>query len=82
MKITVEIPEDELKEAVMALVARDFKAEFSSDRRMAMKVVAECVREIIYKEKAEIVDRIVAQASRECRSKAVKKLLENIEQEE
>lgn len=82
MKITVEIPEDELKEAVMAVVAREYKATFSADRRMAQRVVAECVREIIYKEKAEIVDRIVAQASRECRSKAVKKLLESIEQEE
>lgn len=81
MKITVEIPEDELKEAVMAVVARSFHTSFSSDKRMAQKVVAECVREIIYKDKAEIVDRIVAQASRECRSKAVKKLLENIDDE-
>lgn len=78
MKLTVEIPDEEIKEAVMGVVARHYYESFSEDRRVVRNVVAECVREIIYKDKAEIVDRIVAQASRECKSKAVKKLLEDL----
>lgn len=42
------------------------------------KITAECVREIIYKDKERIVDRIVAQASRECKNKALKKILEGL----
>lgn len=78
MKITVEIQEDELKECVMQVVAKRFYSDYSADRRMVQRVVSECVREIIYKEKTEIVDRIVEQARRECKNKAVKKLLESI----
>lgn len=79
MKITVEISEDELKEAVLRVVANEYDRQFSADRRNVNRVVAECVREVIYKDKERIVDRIVAQASRECKSKAVKKLIESIE---
>ena len=81
MQIVIDIPEEELKETVKCVVANKLYAGYSADRNFMHRVVAECVREIIYKEKAEIVDRIVAQASRECRSKAVKKLLENIDSE-
>lgn len=80
MKITVEISDEELKSAVLQVVAREYDREFSADRRNVNRVVAECVREIIYKDKEQIVDRIVGQASRECKSKAVKKLLENLEE--
>lgn len=78
MKITVEIPDEELKEAVLREVAKQYYSSYSDDRRRTDKVVAECVREIIYKDKERIVDMIVARASRECKSKAVKKLLEDI----
>lgn len=78
MQIIVEIPEDELKETVKCVVANKLYADYSSDRRLMQRVIAECIREIIYKDKAEIVDKIVARASRECKSKAVKKLLDTI----
>ena len=49
------------------------------DRNLYKRVISECVREVIYKDKEAIVDRIVAQAGRECRNKAIKKLLEEAE---
>lgn len=75
MKFEINIPDEEIKQAIQNEIAR----HYSTDKRILKTTIAECVREIIYKEKAEIVDRIVAQASRECRNKAVKKLLEGLE---
>lgn len=78
MKVTVEISDDELKREIFNLVTKDYKAEYSADRRRTDAVVKECVREIIYQDKERIIDRIVAQASRECGNKAVKKFLDSI----
>lgn len=78
MKITVEISDEELKREILHLVATDYKAKFSADRRRADEVVKECVREIIYQDKERIVDKIVVQASRECGNKAVKKFLDSL----
>ena len=78
MKITVEISDEELKREILHLVAVDYKRDFSEDRRRVDLVVKECVREIIYQDKERIIERIVAQASRECGNKAVKKLLDGL----
>lgn len=78
MKFEINIPDEEIKQAILNEVARKYSSS-SLETRVLRMTTAECVREIIYKEKAEIVDRIVAQASRECRNKAVKKLLEGLE---
>ena len=78
MKFEINIPDDEIKQAILNEVAKCYS--ISSLETMVLKrTTAECVREIIYKEKAEIIDRIVAQASRECKNKAIKKILEGLE---
>ena len=76
MKIEIEIPDEELKEAITEIIAKRLYSDYSADRNLYKRTIAECVRDVIYKDKANIVDRIVAQASRECRTKAIKKLLE------
>ena len=76
MKIEIEIPDEELKEMLTKVIAERLYSDYSSDRNLYKRTIAECVRDVIYKDKANIVDKIVAQASRECRMKAVKKLLE------
>ena len=76
MKMEIEIPDEELKEMITEVIAQRLYANFSDDRNLYKRTIAECVRTVIYKDKANIVDRIVAQASRECRTKAIKKLLE------
>ena len=76
MKIEIEIPDDELKEMLTKVISERLYDDYSYDRNLYKRTIAECVREVIYKDKEAIVDRIVAQASRECRTKAIKKLLE------
>ena len=82
MIITVEIDDDELKQAVLDVIADRYYREFSSDRRHVDGVVSEAVRNIIYKDKERIVDKIVARASQECGNKAVKKLMEKVFKED
>ena len=76
MKIEIEIPDEELKETITRVISESLYKDYSYDRNLYKRTIAECVRDVIYKDKANIVDRIVAQASRECRTKAIKKLLE------
>lgn len=79
MKIEIEIPDEELKKMITQVIAERLYEEFSCDRNLYKRTISECVREVIYKDKANIVDRVVAQASKECRTKAIKKLLEGID---
>lgn len=58
------------------VLVREQKLEDSADRVLYKRTIAECVREVIYADKENIVERVVAQASRECKAKAIKKLLE------
>ena len=76
MKIEIEIPDEELKKAITEIISKRLYSDYSADRNLYKRTIAECVRDVIYKDKANSVDRIVAQASRECRTKAIKKLLE------
>ena len=78
MKFEINIPDKEIKQAILNEVAKCYSSS-SLETRALKRTTAECVREIIYKEKAEIIDRIVAQASRECKNKAIKKILEGLE---
>lgn len=76
MKIEIEISDDELREHILVAAGNALHKQYSTERNLYKRTIADCVREVIYKDKKEIVERIVAQASRECRNKAVKKLLE------
>ena len=44
-------------------------------------VTKECVREIIYKDKERIIDRIVSQASSHTKTLAVKKMIEQMQKQ-
>ena len=76
MRIEIEIPDDELKEMLTKVISERLYYDYSYERNLYKRTIAECVREVIYKDKEAIVDRTVVQASRECRTKAIKKLLE------
>lgn len=79
MKITVEISDEELKQAILNVMANEYYSSYSSDRNHVDRVTKECVREIIYKDKERISDRIVAQASGHLKNVAIKKMLEKLE---
>ena len=76
MKIEIEIPDEELREILTKAIADRLYDDFSYERNIYTRTIAECVRDVIYKDKANIVEMVVARASRECRSKAIKQILE------
>ena len=78
MKFEMDISDDELKDAVIKVIASRYYSDYTSDRRHVDKIVSEAVRSIIYKDKERITDLIVTQASRECGNKAIKKIIESI----
>ena len=81
MKITIEIPEEEIKDRLLDVIANQYYRDYSSDRRKVDMTVKECVREIIYKDKERIIDRIVSQASSHTKTLAVKKIVEQIQKQ-
>lgn len=80
MKIEIELTDEEIKEAVLQVIQDRYYRTYSEDRRRTDKIISECVRQIIYADKERIIDRIVAQASRECKSKALKKILASLDE--
>lgn len=72
MKITIEIPDEEIKDAVLNVVAQQYYKNYSTDRRNVDRVVSECVRKVIYEDKERITGRIVSQASSHLKNVALK----------
>ena len=75
MKIEIEISDDELREHILVAAGNALHKQYSTERNLYKRTIADCVREVIYKDKKEIIDRIVAQASRECGNKAAQKMV-------
>lgn len=75
MKIEIEVSDNELREYILTAAGRALFADWSVDRNLYKLTIADCVRQVIYKDKQEIIDRIVAQASRECGNKAAQKIV-------
>jgi len=78
MKITIEIPDEEIKDAVLNVVAQQYYKNYSTDRRNVDRVVSECVRKVIYEDEERITDRIVSQASSHLKNVALKKMMEKM----
>ena len=78
MKITIEIPDEEIKDAVLNVVAQQYYKKYSTDRRNVDRVVSECVRKVIYEDKERITGRIVSQASSHLKNVALKKMMEKM----
>ena len=78
MKITIEIPDEEIKDAVLNVVAQQYYKNYSTDRHNVDRVVSECVRKVIYEDKERITDRIVSQASSHLKNVALKKMMEKM----
>lgn len=82
MTVTIEIPDDELKEALKAELVRRIVEDNSwrSDRRVFRKEYGEIVKEMIYKPevKADIIQRTIETAAAEIRRKAMPKLMKSL----
>lgn len=75
MKIEIEVSDEELREYILTAAGKSLFAEWSVDRNLYKRTIANCVREVIYKDKDAIIKQIVARASRECGNKAVQKIV-------
>lgn len=75
MKFEIEVSDDELREYILTAAGQALMESWSADRNLYKRTIADCVREVIYKDKDAIVKQIVAQASRECRNKAAQKIV-------
>ena len=76
MKIEIEISDDELREHILVAAGNALHGQYSTELNLYKRTIADCVREVIYKDKKEIIDRIVTQASRECGNKAAQKIIQ------
>ena len=47
MKIEIEIPDDELKEMLTKVISERLYDDYSCDRNLYKRTIAECVREVI-----------------------------------
>lgn len=86
MKITIEIPDKEIKEEIKSYMVREFTAGALASRRL-IKECQEVVKQMIYEPelKAKIIDNAVKKAAHEIRRKGMpilaNELMENEENE-
>ncbi len=83
MKITIEIPDDEIKKAVSEklsgyIAERLLEREWTGEAHSYRGVIKEVVREIIKADMENLSDRAVASAAKSIETKGVKKMLEKM----
>lgn len=80
MKIEIEIPDEEIASLIKDKIAQVIVTDrFSYDKNMYKHEIAQAVRDVIYADKENIINMTVNRASREIKSKAIAKLLSNLE---
>lgn len=86
MKINIELTDEEIKDAVLQIVAqqtaRKMDSEYgSSVQYVTRKEVKAVIRELLKERMDELADRAVDAASKSIENRAVKKLLKKLEDE-
>lgn len=83
MKFTINIDEEQIAEIVSESIAKQILTESNYTNREAKYVVREgvdkAIKAYIYKEKDNIIERVVERATVEIVKKGLPKLLENLE---
>ena len=83
MKITIEIPDDEIKKAVSEklsgyIAERLLEREWTGEGYSYRKAIKEVVRELIRSDINNLSDRAVETAAKSIETKGVKKMLEKM----
>lgn len=86
MKIEIELTEAEIKEAVLDIIAHDYAKALDSDYNNAVKYVTrkeikEVIRDLLRERMDEYAELAVKAASKSIENRAVKKLLNKLEEE-
>ena len=80
MKIEIEIPDEEIAEIIKEKIASMIVGDrYSYDKNLYKRTIQDATRKVIYKDKENIVDRTVAQASAEVKRKAIAKIIKEME---
>ncbi len=76
MRIEIDLDENEIKDLVtVKIVNQMYLDTVTRESRMLKSEIKQAVRDVIYKQKEEIIDRVVKQASAEMVRKGITKLL-------
>lgn len=80
-KYLIEIDDEAVKKQIHNIVAELLNEELKYKGTPTHKVVAEAVKDIVYSQKDEIIDKVVNKASREIVKKGFPKLIEKWSEE-
>lgn len=75
MEVKLEIEEKILEKEIINSIANDYICKLKTNNEIK-KVVADAVKELIYKRKEEIIEKCIDRASKELVRKGLPKLLE------
>jgi len=83
MRIEIELSDDEIKDAVLQIVAKDLAQRMDSEYGSAVKYVTRkevkaCIRELLKERMDELADVAVKAASKSIENRAVKKLIAQV----
>lgn len=86
MKINIELTDEEIKDAVLQIVAQQIAKKMDSEYGSAVQYVTRrdakaVIRELLKERMDELADRAVDAASKSIENRAVKKLLKKLEDE-
>lgn len=81
MELKINIDDKQLQYEVTQMISRKLTANWSPERQVMKRMIAESVKEVVYSQKDFIIDMVVNRATREIRNKALPKLLENLGKE-
>lgn len=79
MQITIEIDENEFQKAMIEIIAKESARTYF--RRDEAKGIEKAVKEVIYSQKEELINRCVDRATIELTRKALPKLVEKLSSE-
>lgn len=84
MKIEIELSDAEIKEAVLDIIAHDYAdrldAEYSTVKYVTRKEIKEIIRDLLRERMDEYAELAVKAASKSIENRAVKKLLNKLEE--
>jgi len=84
MKIEIELADAEIKEAVLDIIAHDYAkrldAEHSTVKYVTRKEIKEVIRDLLRERMDEYAELAVKAASKSIENRAVKKLLNKLEE--
>lgn len=78
IKVTVELDEDEIKGKITEIIAKEARNSYTTFRFEEKKAVEAAVKEVVYSQKDELIERCVDRASTELAKKALPKLLDKM----